>query len=141
MLTRRFATAVAPTRVQKGAVLRHEGRFVQITNAQSNPVGTKFEFVEVHDKLVSGKFRVKSYDQVNLVDEEFCVEVEKVDEENDTIHTTTATYERIKVPLSLLTADEKKPVPGSILAIMMDEGAFVKIKVNKATSSKPKWQT
>ena len=138
-ISRRWATAVNPVRIQKGAILRLEGRFVEITASKSNPVGTQFEYAEVQDKAVKGKFRVKSYETVDLVDEEFTVEVERVDEATQTILTVTETYDPVNVPLSLLPEGEKLPSPGSRLVIMMDEGVFVRIKL-KANASRPKWQ-
>ncbi len=123
--------------MQKGAVLRHEGRFVEIVSAKSNPVGTQFEFREIGEKDCKGKFRVKSYDMVDLVDEEFTVEVERVDEATETVLTMTDTYDRINVPLSLLPDGEKTPSPGVRLSIMMDEGVFVRMKVKGKTT---KWQ-
>ena len=142
MITRslaRFATAVNPLSIQKGAILKFDDRYVQVTATKSNPVGTQFEFIEVLDKTAKGKFRVKSYETVDLVNEEFTVEVERIDNDNDCLITSTNTYERINVPLTLL-GDEQTPPPGAKITITTDHGTFVKLKV-KAAASTPKWQS
>ena len=112
---------------------------MEISAAKSNPIGTQFEYFDVQEKTAKGKFRVKSYDTVELVNEEFSVEVDRVDEVNDVIRTVTDKHEQINVPLRPLPEGEKPPTPGSRLVILMDEGVFVRLKV-KAKTSRPKWQ-
>ena len=136
--SQRLATAVSPRQIQKGSVVKHENKYVEITSSKSNPVGTQFEFIDLSDRNIKGKFRVKSYDTIELVNEEFSVEVERLDKDNNCLLTTTNTYERINVPITLLP-EGPVPEPGSKLAILTDEGQFVRLKM-KAASSTPKWQ-
>jgi hypothetical protein len=127
---------VPPLRVQKGCIVKHEQKYVEIVNVKSNPIGSHFEYKLVQDPSIKGKIKSRSYDELELVDSEFLVEVEKINE--DVIVTTNNRHERIEVPVSLIDEEMSKKLKiGSKIAILMDNDVFVKLTLK---SSHPKWQ-
>ena len=134
---RSFGTLVTASRIQKGAILKLEGVYVEV-------LGSKTGFGSNHQLEFRGlgtetkaKFSIKAYDNVELIDTEFIVEVDRIGTE--TIITTNDLHERIEVPMSLIDESEKQRIKtGTKLGILMDDGQFVRIKVK---NNIPSWMT
>ena len=127
----RLHSPIAPSRVQKGNILKHEGHYVQVTSTKTNHSGVVLEYLPLSNDNGKAKLiRLKDYETVEMIDTEFIVEVEKIDLLNGMLVTTNALYEQTEVPVSLLNDSELKQLkPGSKLGILMDGDVFVKLVV------------
>ena len=139
-MSRFFGTFVSPLRINKGSIIKHNNQYMKIVSKKSNPVGHQFEFKQIPSDF-PGKFKVRSYDEIELVDDQFVVEIDKI--QNDCIITTNSRNEQIQIPIELVHTYLKEDlVVGNKIGILMDGDVFVQltqIASSSSSNNSPKW--
>jgi translation elongation factor P/translation initiation factor 5A len=129
-MLRTFATVVSK-QVRKGAILKVDGRYLEIVSSQyiqrSTGQGLHLEYMDFQTHK-RGKLYLKSDETAEVAElETYTVEVESVDHEKGVLKVSDPRSNIVDIPLAFASWAKDGAKPGTLLQLITDGEAFVKL--------------